>query len=83
MLQEDANEAGQRELIEPLGRVTGAGKHLLKLINEVLDLSKIEAGRLELHIEEFDIAGMVQDAATTAQPLAREKPQPDRYPLPR
>ena len=72
MLQEDANEAGQRELVEPLGRVVGAGKHLLKLINEVLDLSKIEAGRLELHIEEFDIAGMVQDAATTAQPLAQK-----------
>ncbi|WP_341488032.1 response regulator [Pararhizobium sp. A13] len=72
MLQEDANEAGQGELIEPLGRVAGAGKHLLKLINEVLDLSKIEAGRLELHIEAFDIAGMVQDAATTAQPLAQK-----------
>ncbi|APO66509.1 sensor histidine kinase/response regulator hybrid protein [Rhizobium gallicum] len=72
MLQEDASEAGQDELIEPLQRVSRAGKHLLKLINEVLDLSKIEAGRLELHIEEFDIAGMVQDAATTAQPLAQK-----------
>lgn len=72
MLQEDANEADQSELIEPLGRVSRAGKHLLKLINEVLDLSKIEAGRLELHIEAFDIAGMVQDTATTAQPLAQK-----------
>ncbi|AJD40179.1 sensor histidine kinase/response regulator hybrid protein [Rhizobium gallicum bv. gallicum R602sp] len=72
MLQEDASEAGQDELVEPLQRVSRAGKHLLKLINEVLDLSKIEAGRLELHIEEFDIAGMVQDAATTAQPLAQK-----------
>ncbi|SCW33210.1 HAMP domain-containing protein [Rhizobium mongolense subsp. loessense] len=72
MLQEDASEAGQGELIEPLQRVSRAGKHLLKLINEVLDLSKIEAGRLELHIEEFDIAGMVQDAATTANPLAQK-----------
>lgn len=72
MLQEDASAAGQGELVEPLQRVSRAGKHLLKLINEVLDLSKIEAGRLELHIEEFDIAGMVQDAATTAQPLAQK-----------
>jgi adenylate cyclase len=72
MLQEDANEAGQSELIEPLGRVARAGKHLLKLINEVLDLSKIEAGRLELHIEEFDIASVVHDAAMTAQPLAKK-----------
>lgn len=72
MLQEDANEADQSELIEPLGRVSRAGKHLLKLINEVLDLAKIEAGRLELHIEAFDIAGMVQDAATTVQLLAQK-----------
>ena len=72
MLQEDAREAGQGELIEPLGRVTGAGKHLLNLINDVLDLSKIEAGRMELHIEDFDIASLVQDAATTAQTLARK-----------
>ncbi len=72
MLQEDASETGQDELIEPLGRVARAGKHLLKLINEVLDLSKIEAGRLELHIEEFDIASVVQDAATTVQSLAEK-----------
>ena len=72
MLQEDATEAGQTELVEPLGRVTRAGKNLLKLINEVLDLSKIEAGRLELHIEEFDVASTVQDAATTVQPVAEK-----------
>lgn len=72
MLQEDASEAGQGELIEPLQRVARAGKHLLKLINEVLDLSKIEAGRLELHVEEFDIASVVQDAVMTAQPLAQK-----------
>ena len=72
MLQEDAIEAGQRELIEPLGRVTRAGKNLLQLINEVLDLSKIEAGRLELHIEDFDLAGLLQDATGTVQPLAQK-----------
>jgi adenylate cyclase len=72
MLQEDASEASRGELIEPLGRVARAGKHLLNLINEVLDLSKIEAGRLELHIEEIDIASVVHDAALTAQPLAKK-----------
>ena len=72
MLQEDAREASQQNLIEPLGRVTRASRHLLTLINEILDLSKIEAGRLELHIEEFDVAGVIRDAATTAQPLARK-----------
>ncbi len=82
MLQDDAREAGQRELVEPLGRVNRAGKHLLNLINEVLDLSKIEAGRLELHIEEFDIAKLVKDAATTAQPLARKNRNRIVSPLP-
>jgi adenylate cyclase len=72
MLQEDAIAAGQEELIEPLGRVAGAGKNLLRLINEVLDLSKIEAGRLELHLEEFDVASVVQDAAATVRPLAQK-----------
>jgi adenylate cyclase len=72
MLQEDATEAGQTELVEPLGRVTRAGKNLLKLINEVLDLSKIEAGRLELHIEEFDVASTVQDAVSTVLPVAEK-----------
>ena len=72
MLHEDATEAGQTELVEPLGRVTRAGKNLLKLINEVLDLSKIEAGRLELHIEEFDVVSTVQDAVSTVQPVAEK-----------
>ncbi|MBW9064939.1 response regulator [Rhizobium herbae] len=72
MLQEDASEANQIELAEPLGRVSRAGKHLLKLINEVLDLSKIEAGRLELHNETFDVSGMVDEAASTARALAEK-----------
>ncbi len=83
MLQEDAREAGQGELVEPLGRVTRAGKHLLNLINEVLDLSKIEAGRLELHIEEFDIASLVQRCRDDCAAACPEEPQPDQHPLPR
>jgi len=72
LVQEDAVEAGRKEMVEPLGRVLRAGKHLLNLINEVLDLSKIEAGRLELRIEEIDVGGMLRDVATTAEPLARQ-----------
>ena len=70
MLKEDAEEFGQDDLIEPLRRIHGAGNHLLHLINEILDLSKIEAGRLELHFEEVDLASLLGEVAATARPLA-------------
>ena len=70
MLVEDAEEFGQDGFIEPLNRIARAGKHLLELINEVLDLSKIEAGKLELHDEDVDIAILVGDLIGAAQPLA-------------
>ncbi len=70
MLAEDAEDAGQKSFIEPLGRISRAGKHLLELINEVLDLSKIEAGKLELHDEDVDVEILVRDLASAAQPLA-------------
>ena len=70
MLEEDANDLGQSDFVEPLQRISRAGKHLLNLINEILDLSKIEAGKLEFHIEDFDIAGLVGEVVATAQPFA-------------
>lgn len=70
MLAEDAEAQALKEFREPLDRILRAGRHLLELINDVLDLSKIEAGRLDLHEEEIDLAALVADLAGASQPLA-------------
>ncbi len=69
MLQEDAEDVGQEEFIPDLRKIHAAGKHLLALINDVLDLSKVEAGKLELLIETVDIVELVNDVSTTVVPL--------------
>jgi signal transduction histidine kinase len=68
MLREDAEALKQDT--EPLDRVLGAGRHLLALINDILDLSKIEAGRMELHLETFPLVPVIEDVAKTIEPLA-------------
>ena len=70
MLMEDAEDSGDRSLREPLERIARAGKHLLQLINEVLDLSKIEAGKLEINYEPVDLASLVGDVVGEAETLA-------------
>ena len=70
MLEEEAVDDGQGELVEPLQRIHRAGRHLLELINDILDLSKIEAGKMELHIERFDLATIIDDSVDLAGPLA-------------
>ncbi|MGI8603644.1 MAG: LamG-like jellyroll fold domain-containing protein [Verrucomicrobiales bacterium] len=69
MLQEEAEDLDQKSLIPDLQKIHGAGKHLLSLINDILDLSKIEAGKMTLYIEDFDVEEMIKDVATTVQPL--------------
>ena len=70
MVMEDAEDSGDRSLREPLERIARAGKHLLQLINDVLDLSKIEAGKLEVNYEPVDLASLVGDVIGEAETLA-------------
>jgi len=67
MLQEEAAERNLQEFNADLQKITTAGRHLLGLINDILDLSKIEAGKMELHLETFDVAELVADVATTIE----------------
>jgi PAS domain S-box-containing protein len=72
MLMEDAEDQGQEDFIPDLQKIHTAGKHLLGLINEILDLSKIEAGKMDLYLETFDVAGMINDVASTLKPLVEK-----------
>ncbi len=69
MLQEEAEDLGHAEFGGDLQKIHTAGRHLLSLINNVLDLSKIEAGRMELYLEDFDASTMIDDVVTTVRPL--------------
>ena len=70
MLHEDAVDLKREDELEPLQRVMRAAKHLLALINDILDLSKIEAGKMDIHIESFAIAPLVEDVVQTIGTMA-------------
>ena len=72
MLEEEAQDRGIQELAPDLAKIHAAGRHLLALINDVLDLSKIEAGKMELFLEDFDLRGLVQDVESTIRPLVEK-----------
>ena len=76
MLLEESDERGLRSSADELRKVQFAGKHLLGLISDILDLSKIEAGRMDIHLETFDVADMVETVLGTVRPmLARNSNQ--------
>ncbi len=72
MLAEEAGTAGHMELVTDLQKIQTAGRHLLDLINGVLDLSKIEAGKMKLYLETFDIARAVEEVAVTCETLVKK-----------
>jgi PAS domain S-box-containing protein len=70
LLIEDMEHAGDDAYVDDVNRVLSAGRHLLLLINDVLDLSKIEAGKTDIHLSDFDITEVVEDIGATIRPLA-------------
>jgi signal transduction histidine kinase len=72
MLQEDCRDRSLDEFVPDLTNIERAGKILLFLINDILDISKVEAGKMELCLETFDVAGLLEDVMRTAAPLARK-----------
>ncbi|MEG4986220.1 HAMP domain-containing sensor histidine kinase [Microcoleus sp. BR0-C5] len=72
LLSEDAQDAGFDEFVPDLQKIEKAGAHLLSLINDILDLSKIEAGSMKLEIQEFDIESLIDNVASAAKPLVEK-----------
>src|SRR5207253_2338260 len=72
MLMEEAEEMGEKQMQADLGKIQSAGKHLLELINGILDLSKVEAGKMVLHLEQFSVQKLAEDIVAVIKPLVEK-----------
>ncbi|MDM8559971.1 response regulator [Candidatus Parabeggiatoa sp. HSG14] len=70
LLKEEAEDLSATDFISDIDKINMAGKHLLDLINDILDLSKIETGKMELCLETFDVHALIQEVVTIIQPLS-------------
>lgn len=82
MLQEDAEASGQEDLLKDLGMIRSAGLHLLNLINSILDISKIEAGKMDVCVETFAVGREVEDVANMIAPTAAKNSNTMHWHLP-
>jgi len=82
ILQEEAQDRNLTDLIPDLKKIQDSGNHLLVLINDVLDLSKIEAGKMELHLETFPVKTLIHEVVTTVHPLVEKNSNALRVELP-
>lgn len=73
MLKEELEDAGQEDYVADLAKIDSAGRHLLGLINDMLDLSKIEAGKMAVFLEQFDLVCLINEVESTVQPLMEKK----------
>ncbi|MCQ6557111.1 hybrid sensor histidine kinase/response regulator [Paenibacillus mendelii] len=73
MLQEEAEDMGESVFVEDLAKISKAGNHLLALINDILDISKIEAGKMDLHPESCSLPDLIHDVMMTIRPLVESK----------
>ena len=73
ILQFEARKLNRADFVEDLKAIEFAGRHLLSLINEILELSKIHAGKMEIYPESFDLSNLIEEVITTVRPLAQKK----------
>ena len=73
MLLTEVEEEGRKDWAEDLRRVHDSGRYLLELINDILDISKIEAGKMEVHLETFDVGALIRDLNDVMRPLVERK----------